>query len=89
MRPSEVLEAPPVGQPWKDLAELFLVWRRVPLPMALSLEQGSIGIVEQGGSDGPFSVMLVLGRLLGFQSTPLSTVPVQHTWEKKHTPRSS
>lgn len=27
LRPSEVPEAPPVGQPWRDLAELLLVWR--------------------------------------------------------------
>lgn len=32
--------------------------------------------MEWGGSDGPLSVMLVLGTLLGFEGTLLSTVPV-------------
>ena len=44
--------------------------------MAPSLELGGIGGVERGGSDGPLSLMLVLGTLLGFQGIPLSVATV-------------
>lgn len=44
--------------------------------MAPSLELGGIGGVEQGGSVGPLSLMLVLGTLLGFQGIPLSAATV-------------
>lgn len=74
-----------------EVPELILVWRVFPLWVAPSLEQGSIGVVEWGGSKGPLSVMLVLGMvletLLGFEGTPLSTIPVQST-QKKNTHRS-
>lgn len=56
--------------------------------MAPSLKRGGIGVVEWGGSDGPLSVMLVLGMLLGFEGTLLSTVPVRRN-QKKEMPRSS
>lgn len=51
--------------------------------MAPSLELGGIGGVEQGGSVGPPSLMLVLGMLLGFQGIPLSTAMVGCSRKRK------
>ena len=51
--------------------------------MAPSLELGGIGGVERGGSDGPLSLMLVLGTLLGFQGIPLAVATVGRTRGKK------
>ena len=51
--------------------------------MASSLELGGIGGVEWGGSDGPLSLMLVLGTLLGFHGIPLSVATVGRTREKQ------